>query len=213
MAVYRVGEKFRVMCRRNARNETIRKWYAVYKCGCGVSFVSRCEDVANPDAQSCGCERLAALKRKAIGSKHNVTHGRTKTREYKIWSMMKERCLKPLHKSYKDYGGRGIIICDAWRSSFEAFFDSMGPCPEGMSIERIDTNGPYEKANCKWATRTEQGRNKRNNVKVEIDGEVKLAVEWAETENAAGIGTIYNRVRKGFTGRNAIAQGRRKKRT
>jgi hypothetical protein len=212
MAVYQVGEKFRVMCRRNAQNKTIRKWYAVYKCGCGKNFVSRCEDIKDVGAQSCGCQRAAAVVKAATGSKHNVKHGRTKTREYKIWSMIKERCLKPSHKSYKDYGGRGITVCNEWLDSFEAFFDAMGLCPDGMSIERIDTNGPYEKANCKWATRVEQGRNKRNNVIVEIDGEVKLAVDWAQTEGAAGIGTIYNRVRSGFTGRDAIQSGRRSRR-
>jgi hypothetical protein len=212
MAVYRAGQPFQVMCRRNSRNQTIRKWHAVYKCGCGASFVSRCEDIKNEANQSCGCERAAALAKAAIGNTHNKTHGKTKTREYKIWSMMKERCLKPSHKSFGDYGGRGITICKEWINSFKVFVLEMGECPAGMSIERKDTNGPYEKENCVWATRAEQDRNKRNNVFIEIDGERKIAADWAVMQGAAHIQTIYQRVNRGIVGREAVfGTGRRNK--
>jgi hypothetical protein len=118
--------------------------------------------------------------------------------------MMKERCLKPSHKSYGDYGGRGIKICEDWVNSFESFFNAMGICPPGMSIERINTNGPYEKNNCVWATRTEQDRNKRNNVFIEIDGERRIVADWARAEGAASTQTIYRRIDRGVVGREAV---------
>jgi hypothetical protein len=75
---------------------------------------------------------------------------------------MKQRCYNPKRKNYKYYGGRGIVVSDEWRNSFETFFADMGPRPsDNHSIERIDSDGPYSKGNCKWATSTEQTWNKR----------------------------------------------------
>jgi hypothetical protein len=79
-----------------------------------------------------------------------------------VWNDMKQRCYNPKRKNYKYYGGRGIVVCDEWRNSFETFFADMGPRPsDNHSIERIDSDGPYSKGNCKWATSTEQTWNKR----------------------------------------------------
>lgn len=113
------------------------------------------------------------------GTKHLVTHGMAKTKIYNVWSNMKGRCENPNHSSYKNYGGRGIYVEERWKT-FELFYLDMGIPKDGMTLERIDNDGPYSKDNCIWATRATQSRNKRNTVKLEINGELKSLAEWSK---------------------------------
>lgn len=83
---------------------------------------------------------------------------------------MRKRCENKKSIGFKHYGGRGIKVCERWQK-FENFFEDMGECPNGMSIERIDVNGNYEPSNCKWATNAEQGLNKRNSLKLVVNGQ------------------------------------------
>ena len=104
-----------------------------------------------------------------------------KTRVYKIWQKMKQRCTNPKAPNYAEYGGRGISICQEWSDSFEAFFLDMGhPPSDDHSLDRRENDGNYTKANCRWATRSEQQRNKRNSRSITFQGETKNVVEWAE---------------------------------
>lgn len=114
-----------------------------------------------------------------IGGANHVTHGMKGTPTYKTWEAMKARCGNPRQGSYKDYGARGIIICERWLK-FENFYEDMGEKPDNTSIDRIDNNGNYEPQNCRWATRTEQNRNSRHNRLMTRDGKTQSMSAWAE---------------------------------
>lgn len=110
--------------------------------------------------------RLRAGRRKrgcidCSGAKYRSVDG-IKTPEYESWRGMRERCSNPRHGSYKNYGGRGISVCEEWKNDFLKFREDMGPRPRGMSLDRIDNNGNYNKQNCRWASRKTQIRNSRS---------------------------------------------------
>lgn len=127
-------------------------------------------------------------------------HGRTNTREYRAWTDMKTRCNNPRATRYADYGGRGIKVCDRWSASFTAFLEDMGPCPEGLTLDRWpDTNGHYEPGNCRWATRQQQANNKRSNVLVDVGGVTKTLCEWCR-ERGANYAVVFSRHQQGIQG-------------
>lgn len=91
---------------------------------------------------------------------HRGSFGRSKSPTYHSWCKMRERCRDPKHRSYSNYGGRGVTVCERW-NSFENFLADMGERPDGMTIDRISVEGNYEPGNCKWSTKEEQEANKR----------------------------------------------------
>lgn len=124
------------------------------QCDCGTKRIVEGENLKNGNTKSCGCSR--ELRK---------TYGMEKTAEYQAWKGLKKRCKNPTAKGYKNYGGRGITVCERWINSFESFFEDMGlkPSPE-LSIDRTNNELGYFKENCRWATAKEQANNRRNNI-------------------------------------------------
>lgn len=128
-------------------------------CSCGTSVTVRGQDLRRGRQQSCGCQKAEKTARR------NYKHGQKGTRLHRIWKNMKSRCYNPSVPSFKDYGARGIVLCDEWRESFAAFYQwaTENGYSDDKSIDRIDVNGNYCPANCRWVTRAEQSRNTRQN--------------------------------------------------
>lgn len=140
------------------------------RCDCGSERYYRASLLSVGKSRSCGCLRKELNRaKKGISSRYETTVSSTpgRLRSYRSWSNMIERCYNSKNDKFKDYGARGIYICDRWRSDFDRFFEDMGERPFGLSIGRIDNNGPYAPDNCRWETTEEQNNNKRNTRRVE----------------------------------------------
>ena len=119
------------------------------------------------------------------------------------WQNMIARCHSPNHQNYQQYGGRGIYVCSAWRNSFDVFVADMGVPDVGMTLERIDNNGPYSAKNCKWAHRQEQANNRRNNHLLTIEGKTMTTSEWSR-DAGIPLQTILQRLRMGWSAKKAV---------
>lgn len=152
-----------------------RMWECFCQCG-SISIVGH-RALKSGNTSSCGCFR------KEFTAKKMTTHGcakrGNKSRIYKVWSGILARCQIASATGYENYGGRGIKVCNRWQG-FENFLADMG-APEDctLTIERKDNDGDYEPGNCRWATRAEQGANKRNNRVIEHDGQSMTLTGWA----------------------------------
>ncbi len=167
------------------------------RCVCG-NVIAITTNNLRSGAKSCGCKTAQAI------SERRTTHGRSNTAAYRVWHAIKNRCLKPRHSDFPNYGGRGITICDRWRTSFEAFMQDMGERPTAThTIDRIDNSKGYSPDNCRWATRTEQSRNRRDNVMVTFQGETRCIAEWAERLNM-NHETLFYRFKYGWSVERAL---------
>ena len=168
----------------------------MFRCECGKEIVTTGWAVRSGHTTSCGCflsETTASLK---------YSHGMARTRIYKIYQHMKERCYKTDDRAYGRYGGRGITICDEWleENGFENFYNwsILNGYNETLTIDRIDVNGNYEPSNCRWATWRVQANNKRNNRYVTYNGKTKTVSEWSQ-EYGIGEATIRSRLNRGWS--------------
>ncbi|MEU6768618.1 hypothetical protein ABZ916_39675 [Streptomyces sp. NPDC046853] len=169
-------------------------------CECGGKVTVRAERLRSGCTKSCGClakRRMATLNR---------THGKSKTPLYRVWRGMIARCEDSNSPHFKHYGGRGITICAEWRNSFETFERDMGSgYRAGLSIDRINNSLGYFASNCRWATVTEQNRNRRFNRLVTFEGETHCVTEWAELIGIKPT-TLTQRLERGWTPERALTQ-------
>lgn len=151
-------------------------------CDCGVAMYASGSNLDAGNTQSCGC----------LFKETHTTHGKTKSRVYSIWKGMLRRCQRPNAPEYKNYGGRGITVCERWQK-FEMFFEDMGDPPDGKWIDRIDNNGNYEPGNCQWRSPQDQLNNRRNNRVLTAFGRTQTLHQWA-AEMKMPPTTLSNRI-------------------
>lgn len=168
-----VGRRFgrlQVQARKLPNDDGYTLWTCI--CDCGKSCVVRGVYLTHGRKASCGC-LLDDVRKTAC-----LTHGKTKTPTYQSWSHMVQRCTNPRNKNYTRYGGRGIAVCERWLK-FANFLHDMGEAPNGLTLDRIDNDGPYSPDNCRWATRAEQSRNSTTPVLLTHAGKTQNITEWA----------------------------------
>jgi hypothetical protein len=169
----------------------------ICRCDCGNEKRGFAASLRAGALKSCGC-----MPRGIVGHGASERKGLRRTAEYSSWAGMRSRCSDPKLQAYRHYGARGITVCDRW-SSFEVFLADMGKCPPGHSIDRIDVNGNYEPANCRWADAHTQANNTRRSVRLVVDGVSRTVAEWAR---ATGLGdkAIRGRLKRGWTPERAV---------
>lgn len=183
----------------------VKNHYRFWECQCDCgnekhSFVST-HDLKSSNTKSCGC----------INKERNKnTMGHSHDRLYDIWRWMKVRCYDKNNKHYKDYGGRGIIICDEWLNDVNGYYNfynwaiNRQDYNKNMTIDRIDVNGNYEPSNCRWVTMTTQARNRRKTIYYTYNNETKSLAEWCELYNMP-YQRVYSRINyNGYTFEDAL---------
>ena len=150
----------------------VTQWNCI--CDCGEAKVVGTMNLVRGRTKSCGCMQ------KEIVSANSTTHGLRNSGAYNSWHAMWGRCKRMSNASFPNYGGRGITICDRWKS-FANFYADMGDRPNGMTLDRFpNADGNYEPGNCRWATKEEQDTNKRTNVRVTWQGKTQTYSQWAK---------------------------------
>lgn len=160
------------------------------RCECGRVKAIMLANLRKGFSRTCGCANIARLTK----------HGGFLTSEYRSWQHMINRCTNRKYKKWAYYGGRGITVCEEWRASFSAFLDHIGPKPmASYTVERIRNDGNYEPGNVRWATRSEQNRNKRNNNTATYMGAICTLTEISE-RSGIPFSTLKYRNKRGYTG-------------
>lgn len=133
-----------------------------------------------------------------------TTHGLSKIPEYVVWQGMIARCHRQRNAEYRNYGGRGITVCDRWRGDFAAFIGDLGKRPSPThTLERLDNDTGYCPGNVRWATQKEQSRNKRTNTRIELNGRTQTLIEWSE-EIGINYKTLRYRLDQGWSVERAL---------
>lgn len=174
-----------------SEKDTNARWHC--RCDCGRMCIAYGQDLRREKFKSCGC----------LNAERIYKHGQSRTKEYRTWLTMRQRCENPNNGAYGQYGGAGVTVCERWMS-YEAFREDMGPAPSlRHTIDRIDGTKGYEPGNCRWATYAEQNRNLKSNVVVEINGVRKVLADWCKHYGIKR-NTVNTRIRNGWDAETAI---------
>ena len=169
---------------------------ALCRCDCGTIKSVYVSHLRRGNSRSCGCEVVRGKPK----------HGQFYHPLYGRWNAMVQRCTNPKHKDYPSYGGRGVEVCARWLEDPRNFFEDMGPCPQGMSIEREDVNGNYEPSNCSWQDARTQAQNKRAVKLFLFRGEELCLAEICRRAGISGrYDAMYKRMRRGLSLTDALA--------
>lgn len=163
------------------------------RCDCGNTVVVIGDNLKRNKTHSCGCYQKEFL------SCRMKTHGESEYRLYGIWEQMRNRCYRKSVLHYSDYGGRGIIVCDEWKNSYESFRDwaLVNGYQDNLSIDRINNDGNYEPDNCRWVSAAQQANNRRSNRLITYNGETHNVSEWAKILNK-NPKSLYSRIYAGW---------------
>ena len=186
-AIDMIGQRFgRLVVISRAENSSGGSAMWNCDCDCGETSIVIGGALRSGHTSSCGC-----LKNEKT-TERNFKHGMVGTSTHRIWTGMKQRCTNPNDTTYRNYGGRGITVCERW-DKFDNFYADMGKRPKGMSIERKDNNGNYCPENCCWETRWNQARNRRSNRIIKYEGREQCMADWAD-EFGVDRGTLRQRL-------------------
>lgn len=201
------GQKFDrlLVVRRVGTSKDGQKTY-LCQCDCGRKKIVKSGNLRSGKTKSCGCYNSDRIKEQ---NKLNFKHGGSGSRLYGIWIDMRARCSYKKSINWHLYGGRGIIVCDAWQNDFSVFRDWAfnNGYKDGLQLDRIDNDGNYEPDNCKWSSRSEQGNNRRTCNYITINGVTKTISEWCD-ESGVKRSTAYNRIKRGWDGERAVTEKR-----
>lgn len=161
-------------------------------CECGNGLVVTGHALKKGHTRSCGC----------LTKEKPIKHGRSRAPVYRSWAAMIQRCGNPKTRNFDAYGGRGITVCDKWKT-FKGFYEDMGDPAPGMTIDRIDNERGYGPGNCRWASREEQANNCRTNVFLSYAGNTLTISQWTRVTGISK-GTIKNRLKRGWSAERAL---------
>jgi hypothetical protein len=161
----------------------------VCKCECGNEIIATINSIMRGNTQSCGCIRIERNNNYKNGLRHHPL--------YTVWANIKQRCFNKKYPKYKDYGGRGIIMCEEWYNNFETFYNwcIINKWVKGLEIDRINNNGNYEPNNCRFVNRSVNMNNKRSNTIITFNNKTLTLAEWATGLNIP-YGRLSQRINK-----------------
>ena len=211
-----IGDKYGKLTILEFVEKRKRRFYYLCRCDCGNTTIVSSNALRTGNTRSCGCLSKAVFEKMI---KDNIKHGMTNTRIYYNYKTMKTRCYNKNSTSYKNYGGRGIKMCDEWlgENGFINFYNWAIKTGykevehKQCTIDRIDNNGDYCPENCRWVNAITQANNTRRNVHYTINGESKTLVEWCRQYNKPD-GMVWYRLKKGMDIETALTKPKEDKR-